>query len=261
MVVLSNRSNGVDRIGQHLLDPRNPVSIAGISTGFHVLPITVAALLLLGVIVSWRRTGATWTRTALVATATLVGLVIWLGGTYAAADLGTLRFTGAPPTMMLLLALMTALAIGLGVSAVGRRLATGLPLWVLVASQSFRLPLELLMHEAYESGLMPVEMSYSGLNFDIVTGASALVVAMLLLTRRAGVRLVRWWNVLGTVLLCNIVIVALLSAPTPLRVFTSRPANTWVTAPPFVWLPAMLVAFAILGHIVIYRASRINASV
>ena len=235
------------------------MSALRLATGFHVLPLTVAGLLVLGVIVSWRRTGATWTRTALVATATLVGLGIWLGGTYAAADLGTLRFTGAPPTMMVLLALMTALSIGLGVSAVGRRLATGLPLWVLVASQSFRLPLELLMHEAYEAGLMPVEMSYSGLNFDIVTGASALVVAVLLGTRRAGVRLAKWWNVLGTVLLCNIVTVALLSAPTPLRVFTSQPANTWVTAPPFVWLPSVLVAFAILGHIVVYRAGRTPA--
>jgi hypothetical protein len=111
----------VDRIGQHLLDRRNPVSIAGISTGFHVLPLTVAALLLLGVIVSWRRTGATWTRTVSVATATLVGLAIWLGGTYAAADLGALRFTGAPPTMMLLVPLMFCVAIGLGVSPVGCR--------------------------------------------------------------------------------------------------------------------------------------------
>jgi hypothetical protein len=158
--------------------------------------------------------------------------------------------------MMLLVPLMFCVAIGLGVSPVGRRLATGLPLWILVAAQSFRLPLELLMHQAYESGLMPVQMSYSGLNFDILTGASAVVVALLLATRRAGLRLAKWWNMLGAVLLCNIIIVSLLSTPTALRVFTTRPANTWIAAPPFVWLPTVLVAFAILGHIVVYRALR-----
>ena len=257
VVVLSNRSNGVDRIGQHLLDPRLPVSVAGISTGFHVLPFTVAALLVGGIAVSWRRTGASRRRTSLVTLAAVIGLIVWMGGTYALASLGLLRFADGPPTMMLLVPVMTALAIGLGVSRVGWRLATGLPLWILVASQSFRLPLELVMHEAYEAGLMPVQMSYSGLNYDIVTGASAVLVAILLATRRAGVRVAKWWNVLGTLLLCNIIIVALLSAPTPMRVFKTQPPNTWITGPPYIWLPAVLVAFAILGHIVIYRAVRL----
>jgi CubicO group peptidase (beta-lactamase class C family) len=39
VVALSNRSNGVDRIGQHLLDPRVALSVAGIARGFHALPI------------------------------------------------------------------------------------------------------------------------------------------------------------------------------------------------------------------------------
>jgi hypothetical protein len=141
------------------------------------------------------------------------------------------------------------------VSPAGRRLAIGLPLWTLVGAQSFRLPLELLMHQAYESGLMPVQMSYSGLNFDIVTGASAVIVAILLATRRAGVRVARWWNVLGTVLLCNIVVVSILSTPV-FSVFKTQPANTWITAAPFVWLPTVLVAFAIFGHVVVYRRTR-----
>ena len=53
----------------------------------------------------------------------------------------------------------------------------GLPLWVLVAVQGFRLPLELAMHEMYERGVMPVQMSYEGSNYDILTGITALIVA------------------------------------------------------------------------------------
>ena len=37
------------------------------------------------------------------------------------------------------------------------------------------------------------------------------------------------WNILGLGLLINIVAIAILSMPTPLRVFMNEPANTIVT--------------------------------
>jgi serine-type D-Ala-D-Ala carboxypeptidase/endopeptidase len=261
VVVLSNRNNGVDRIGQHLLDSRVAVSTAGIARGFHILSITLGSLFVAGVAVSWHRTGATRLRTALVTAATTLGVAVWMGLTYVAALFGVLRFDSRFPVMMLFVPLMLTVSIGLALSAFGRRIAIGLPLWVLVGFQSFRLPLELLMHEAYEAGLMPVQMSYSGLNFDIVTGASAVVVAALVAIGRAGARLVRAWNILGALLLCNIVVVSLLSTPTPLRVFRTQPPNTWVSTAPYIWLPAVMVALAILGHIVVYRAARLRAGV
>jgi len=64
------------------------------------------------------------------------------------------------------------------------RLARGTPLAVLVIVQSFRLPLELAMHRAFVEGLMPVQMSYSGLNFDIVTGTTALVLGLAMMVTR-----------------------------------------------------------------------------
>jgi len=158
--------------------------------------------------------------------------------------------------MPVLFALLVMLSVGLGVSPVGRRLAAGLPLAILVGVQSFRLPLELMMRRAYDAGLMPRQMSYSGLNFDIVTGITALAVAALLATGRVGLRTVRAWNVMGTLLLVNIIVISWLSAPTPMRVFKTGPANVWVTTAPYIWLPTVMVAFAILGHIVVYRRLR-----
>ena len=260
VVVLSNRSNSVDRIGRHLLDPREALTVAGISNGFHILPLVVAAMLVLGVYAAYRNTGATRTRAISVAAATTTGLVVWMGGYYLAAQFGLLGFDTRPPTMMLVVPVLLLTAIGLGISPLGRRLALGLPLWALVGAQSFRLPLELLMHQAYEAGLMPKQMSFSGLNFDILTGAAAVVVSALLLTGRAGLRLARAWNVAGSLLLVNIVTIALLSTPTPVRMFHTPPANTWITAAPYVWLPTVLVAFAILGHVVVYRRLRMKYS-
>jgi CubicO group peptidase (beta-lactamase class C family) len=257
VVVLSNRSNSVDRIGMHLLDSRTAVSVAGLSNGFHVLPVTLAVLLVLGIDAAWRRTGATPLRASIAAGVMTIGLTVWMGGTYLAASFGWLRFDTKPPTMAVLFVALLVVAVGLAASPVGRRLALGLPLWILVGVQAFRLPLEILMHQAYEAGLMPVQMSFSGLNFDILTGASALVVAVLVATGRAGLRTVRAWNVAGSLLLCNIIMIAWLSTPTPLRVFRTPPANTWVAAAPYVWLPTVMVAFAILGHLVIFRRLRL----
>jgi serine-type D-Ala-D-Ala carboxypeptidase/endopeptidase len=255
-VLAGDQTPHVTRIGLHLLDARIPVSFASIEWPFRVLPVILALLLVAGVFVGWRRTGASIRRSTLAATGMTLGLSAWMAATYLAAGFRMLHFPPGPPTMVVLLVLLLVLSVGLGVSPVGRRLAGGLPLALLVAVQGFRLPLELLMHRAYEYGLMPRQMSYSGLNFDIVTGITALIVGALLATGRAGVRTARAWNVMGTLLLVNIILISLLSAPTPWRVFRDGPANNWVTTEPYIWLPTVMVAFAILGHIVIYRRLR-----
>jgi hypothetical protein len=51
----------------------------------------------------------------------------------------------------------------------------------------------------------------------------------------------------------NIVVIAWLSTPTPMQLFRQEPANTWIARPPYIWLPTVMVAFAILGHIVVWR--------
>ena len=103
---------------------------------------------------------------------------------------------------------------------------------------------------------MPVQMSFSGLNFDILSGLSAIVVALMLLRKPGSLVLVRVWNAAGIVLLANILTIALLSAPTPLRVFHNEPANVWITQAPWVWLPSVLVLAAVVGHILVYRRIR-----
>jgi hypothetical protein len=172
---------------------------------------------------------------------------------------GVLRFEAHPPGLLVLLPVMFAGLIWLSRSGLGARLAGGIPLAVLVGWQGFRLPLELLMHRALREGLMPPPMSYEGLNLDILTGASALVLAVLLAAGRAPHRAVRIWNVAGLLLLANVVVIAILSAPTPLRVFRNPPANVWITQFPFVWLPTVMVATALLGHLLIFRRLAMDA--
>lgn len=180
----------------------------------------------------------------------------WLAVTLALAASGRLSFTSRPPTAGLLIAVGVALAIAVGTSRLGARLATGIPLAALIGVQAFRFPLELMLHRAYREGLMPVQMSYSGFNFDILTGLSAIVVALYIARRPNAVAVARIWNAAGIVLLANILTIAVLSTPTPIRVFHNEPANEWIAHAPWVWLPAVFVVAAIVGHIVIFRRLR-----
>jgi hypothetical protein len=223
-------------------------------TAFVVIPLLLAVTLAWGVRFAWRRSGASDAAAARASLA--VGLAAaWMAATWLAARSGILRlWDRTPPPFGVLMLTIVALAVALAFSVVGRRLATHVPLWALVAVQGFRLPLEVAMHRMYERGIMPVEMSFSGRNFDVVTGASALVVAALVFAGRAGRRLVAAWNVLGLALLVNVVVVALLGTPR-FRYFGDH-LNVWITYPPFVWLPAVMVLAALAGHLVIFRALR-----
>ncbi len=187
----------------------------------------------------------------------VLGATAWLGYAAGLSDLGLNlwpRFDLRPPPFLLILLPMFALCIGLGMSRLGTRLARETPLAWLVAFHGFRLPLELVMHEAAREGVMPEQMTFTGHNFDIVTGASALVLALLMAQRRAPAALVLAWNALGSILLVAIAAIAIASLPL-FHAYGTEPAhlNTWVAYFPFVWLPAGLVSSALFGHIVLWR--------
>ncbi len=185
---------------------------------------------------------------------TLVIAALWMTVTWMAADSGVLlQWDGTPPPFALLVLAIVGLAATIAFTPYGTRLVLGLPLWTLVAIQGFRLPLELAMHGMYERGIMPGQMSFSGRNFDIVTGISALVVAWLVATGRGGRRVALAWNILGLALLLNIVGIAIVSTPR-FQLFGPDRLNTWVMYPPFVWLPAVMVLAALAGHLLIFRA-------
>lgn len=185
-----------------------------------------------------------------VVAAGLAGL--WVGATGIAASRGLLHFS-APPTMLVVIVASLAIAIGLALSPVGARFIAALPIAVLVGYQGFRVVVELLLHRAYVEGLMPVQMSYSGRNFDFVTGVTAVLLGAWLATERRSRLLIMLWNTLGLALLVNVLVVALLSAPTPFRVFMNEPSNVWITRAPWVWLPAVMVLAALFGHVLVYR--------
>ena len=221
---------------------------------FVIIPLVLFAVLVWGTVAVSRRAGGssdTARRSGVIA-AVVAGA--WMAITWIAGASGVLRaWDRRPPPFAFLIAGIVLVSCTLAFSRVGRHLAAWAPLWALVAVQSFRLPLELAMHSMYERGIMPIEMTYTGRNFDIVTGATAPIVAALVFLGIGGRRLVAAWNLLGFALLLNVVIVAILATPV-FSHFGSEHLNTFVTYVPFVWLPAVMVSAALAGHLIIARA-------
>ena len=64
---------------------------------------------------------------------------------------------------------------------------------------------------------------------------------------------------MGLALLVNVVTVAVLSTPL-FAYFGEERLNVFVTYPPFVWLPAVMVLAAFAGHLLVFRALHVSPS-
>jgi hypothetical protein len=112
---------------------------------FVVIPAFLVIALVWGTAISWRP-----------GMAAIVGGIaaIWMTVTWALAQSGILRnWEQNPPPFGLLVVAVVLLSAAIAFSQLGRRLALSVPLWTLVAVQSFRLPLELAMHTIMNAGL------------------------------------------------------------------------------------------------------------
>ena len=214
-----------------------------IAVAFVATLIAVACALVAIMTGAARRAGGSFPAKAMV----VVGG--WLAVTGLVTAAGLTKLDGGPPRVLALP--IIAIAVGLVAlrSKTGRALIAAASPAQVIALQAFRLPVELVLWRLFLGGVMPVQMTFEGRNFDVLVGLRAIPVAILA-ARRASPRLVLAWHALGLVLLANIVVVAILSVPGPLRAFWNEPANTVVGSLPYVWLPAFLVPIALLGHVV-----------
>jgi len=159
-------------------------------------------------------------------------------------------FSALPPRVGLALILPLPIVLYIALSPAGARLLQNTPPHWLVYLQTFRIGVELVLWLSFWKGLIPVQMSFEGRNFDVLSGLLALPVGYYCLVKKKGPRwILPLYNIAGLLLLLNIIIIAVLSMPTPLRYFHNEPANTAVGHFPFIFLPTLLVPLAYTLHI------------
>jgi hypothetical protein len=225
----------------------------GSTVAFLAIVFALCGLLLAGVARAGRTLGEAPALTRRWLLGTLLGIVLVLGVTAAAMLSHVLEKPVTPPLLMPFVASALLLAVVLAFSSFGTRLVRGLPIAVLVGFQAFRLPLELVLHAWYAQGVLPVQMTFEGHNFDIVSGVLALVVGLLLGSGRAPRGVVWLFNLVGSALLCAVTVIAVTSAPVPFRQYLNDPPLLLPYHFPYGWIAHVCVGGALFGHLLVFR--------
>ena len=200
--------------------------------------VFIAQVLVLAGILVWRRARIG------------VGLAVWLGVLAVLAGQGYfLEFQSMPPRLTLagLLPLVAGLLM-LPTHGTRHFLAVTPP-ERLIYLQSFRIVMEIILWALAVQGRTPKLMTFEGRNIDILVGLTAIPIGWMVVERRAWpVWVAAAWNVVGILILANVVIHAQLALPTPFRAFVTEPSTAFLATFPYIWLVGFLVPFAFWLH-------------
>jgi hypothetical protein len=117
-----------------------------------------------------------------------------------------------------------------------------------------RIPVEIGLLWLYQSQQIPQIMTFEGRNFDIFSGLTALPMAWYAFQNNSIKRTpLLIWNIICLALVCIIVIISILSAPTPFQQFGFEQPNVGVLKFPFGWLPSFIVPVVVFCHLVSIR--------
>jgi hypothetical protein len=133
-------------------------------------------------------------------------------------------------------------------------LTLAIPLWILLATQTFRIGVELFLHQLWIDGLVPKMLTFEGANVDIYIGISAALIAWLASRGRLGMKVAFAWNILGLLALTNVVVRAVLTAPGPFKLIHTEVPDRMMSTVPFLFIPGFFVPLAVVLHVLAIRA-------
>ena len=179
----------------------------------------------------------------------LFGVIAWIGAVSVIVWSGWLE-NRPMPRVLLFFGMVNAVSLYVGFSQVGKWLAHGVPIAWLVAFQGFRLPLEAILHGWVRDGVIPRSMTWDGSNWDVISGALALLLAPLVRVFRGAAWIA---NIVGIVLLTNVARVAVLSSPLPFG-WPVKPSLQLLFHLPYAWILPIWVGGSLIGHVALSRA-------
>ncbi len=225
-----------------------------ISILFILLTFAVFALWILGVNRAAMHAHLLPTESMALARRFTIGIALWLAATGVLASIGFFMQTDAMPPKILLVA-GPALIAGavLTYSNRAKNLLRALPITFIIRAQSFRLVVEIIFYFLLINGAIPALMTFEGRNMDIFVGLTAIPVAMLAKRGKLSDAHLKLWNYVGLMILTSVMVHGMLSSPSPIQQIQTVPVNNFMLQFPFVWLIALLVPSAFVGHLMSLR--------
>jgi hypothetical protein len=136
----------------------------------------------------------------------------------------------------------------------GKSFIDGFSLKYLTLLHIVRIPVELVLYWLFLNKAVPQLMTFEGRNFDIVAGISAPIIYYFgFIKNNLSKKIILIWNFICLALLLNIVINAVLSAPTVFQQFAFEQPNIAILYFPFNLLPAVVVPLVLLAHLAAIR--------
>jgi hypothetical protein len=188
-------------------------------------------------------------------TFSIVIILAWLVLQAVIALTGFYTITNTIPPRFLLLALPPVLfIIGLFATTKGRKYIDSLDVKWLTYVHVVRVPVEIVLFWLFIYKRVPQLMTFDGRNYDILAGLTAFIIGYFGYTKqRLSNTILLIWNFICLALLFNIVINAVLSAPSPFQKFAFDQPNVAILYFPIVWLPCCIVPVVLFAHLVSIR--------
>lgn len=184
-----------------------------------------------------------------------------LGIFWIAAGVLTLQHTlgpdlETPPRLFYVVIVALGFVAWIGGGPLGKVLAEHESQNFLIGFQVYRMGTEYLLTELEGAKLIPLDMTYFGSNYDIIIGLLALLY-ILFIRKWSDAPKLRifqiFFNILGLILLVNIMTTGLLSAPSILQQWNFDRPNMAIFRFPYIYLPLVHVLVALCLHIISLR--------
>lgn len=118
-----------------------------------------------------------------------------------------------------------------------------------------RIPVELCLYQLFVKGQIPEIMTFTGWNFDILIGLSAVVILIYQSVKKKNFAksYFLFWNIIGLLFLSVIVIIAILSSPLPIQKFAFDQPNVALLEFPYSFLPTCIVPIVFISHFLLIK--------
>jgi len=185
----------------------------------------------------------------------IITVLLWLALQGAISLTGFYTVTNVMPPRFALLLLPPIILIAIMFfSKKGKQAMDGYNVKQLTLLHIVRIAVELGLYWLYLHKAIPGIMTFEGRNFDILCGLTApLVYYFGYVKNTLSKSVLIAWNIVCLLLLANIVVMAVLSAPLPIQQFGFNQPNIALLYFPFIWLPCGIVPVVLFAHMVALR--------
>lgn len=118
-----------------------------------------------------------------------------------------------------------------------------------IAVHIVRFPVELLLFQLAVRELLPMEMTYKGLNFDIIPGITSILLLIWMKFGTVNKKILLGWNIMGLIFILFILSNGFLSQELLYKNFGYSVPNRAITYFPMILLGGVIVPIVIYTHI------------